>query len=275
MHLTQAQYKLLIALSQAIPQVLQGAPEGAAQADSIVSEGSSSTREPSTSGQEVAESNTALQPELVSKDAKSWTTVDLVLTIKAIKLRLYDANATTDASLRDHGIARFALNDNSVRFKMLSDGSGEAEVVLKSFTVGNTRPGPSKFKEIIPAAQHQRNQFMILYTFSGGNDRSSMAVVTIDSPEVVFTIEPVLALAEFFTSAMPAPQPSGEGDIVKVSESQDATPSQSSLSFRVDLHDASISVLENDTDSQSQAIRLTIKQILLAQQVSATLCCRV
>lgn len=253
-----------MALLQSIPRVLAGAPEGTAQAEAAASTKSNSPL-PGDSG----DAQVDLQPELriptPTGGNRRWTTLDLVVNVDTIKLRLYDEKATTEDNVREHGIARFALNNSALRFKMLSDGAGEAQVVLKSFTVSNTRAGNSKFREIIPAADHDRNQFMILYTMSGGKNGSALAIVTVDSPQIIFAIEPVIALLNFFTSATndaPPPEDYGQREIT---DSQ-----QSHLDFRVDLHDVSVSILENDADAASQAIRLSINQILLSQQVSLT-----
>lgn len=190
------------------------------------------------------------------------------MSVGAIKLHLYDPFALSESQLKDHGIARFALNDNTVRFKLLSNGAGEAQVVLRSFTMSNTQPGQTKFREIIPAAQHHRNQFMLLYTVSSGQG-PSLAVLTVDSPQIIFAVDPVISLLEFFASAFANnnhPQhESAVGESVIVDDALEQK--RGGLDFRVDLHDVSISVLENDEEAESQAIRLYISQILLSQQV--------
>ncbi len=262
LHLTQVQYGILMKLAQSIPKILAGAPEGYAQAESSVS------KEPVTPQRTVASSPSAnLGPELiVSASVQAWSTVDLVVAVDAVKLHLYDESATTTANLKEHGITRFALNKSELRLKMLSDGSMEAQVVFKSFTMGNTRPGQTKFREIIPATQHDRNQFMVLYTKSGGPDSSSLAIVTIDSPQIIFAVDPVFALAKFFTSYTPdAPiEMEDEEDDPQV-ETKDI-PS-SNFDFRLDLHDVSINVLENDANPETQSIKLNVKQVMLSQQV--------
>jgi vacuolar protein sorting-associated protein 13A/C len=208
----------------------------------------------------------ALEPEIrVVSDVdgvRAWTTIDLVASVKVVKLHLYDGLAIREENVEDHGIACFTLNDSSLRYKSISDGAAEAQVVLKSFTISNTRPGMSKFREIIPAADHDRNQFMVIYTQSGN---SSVAILTVDSPRVIFAIEPVIALLEFFTSAFRQEAPA-EIDSAFTAESQHES-TRSQVDFRLDLHDVSVSVLENDADVNSQAIRLYINQILLSQQV--------
>jgi len=222
----------------------------------------------------------ALEPEIaISPRLSLYPTLDLELKIMTIKLQLFDEKATSEDQLRTCGIARFALNDNSVRFKQFSNGAGEAEIILKSFTVSNTRPGPSKFREIIPAARHDRNQFMVLFTMSGGKENSSLAIVTIESPKLLFTLDPVFALANFFSSAFTAPQ-ERPGDsltekdtkaltVAKTKADAEPTPNQPEnlLAFRVDLNDVSITLLENDTDVNSQAVRLSIQQVMMSQQV--------
>lgn len=266
--LTQTQYQLLMTLSQSIPRVFvtDGAtdvpvPTTPAVAQSARQEESATHALPSSD----------LQPELApsaNAEQRAWTTVDLEVTITAVKLHLYDANATDSASLKSCGIARFALNDNALRLKMLSNGAMEAEVICKSFTMGNTFPSSSRFREVIPAAQHDRNQFMVLYSTSGGTDSAAVAVVTIDSPQIIFAVDPVFALVNFFTSAsdqVVSSTSNAEEELPPAAEQPQAQ--KSSLDFRVDLHDVSISVLESDSDSDTQAIQLSIKQVCLSQQV--------
>ena len=128
----------------------------------------------------------------------------------------------------------------------------------------NTRPGNSKFREIMPAAEHDRNQVMLLYTKAGGNG-PALAVLTVDSPKIIFAVDPIIALLEFFTSAT---EPTS--DITEEqADGQDteSIPVSSQLDFRLDLHAASVSILQNDSDTETQAIRLAVKQVQLSQQV--------
>lgn len=273
--LTEVQYGMLMALSRSIPRTLAGVPEGSVRAEPAESNRGVVERSP-VKPESFSESIVDLRPELNGHPGTHpRTTLDLVLTVKTVKLQLFDRQATTEASLKEHGIARFALSDNSVRVKTISDGAMEAQVVLRSFTMSNTTPAPSKFREIIPAAQHDRNQFMLLYTSSSGSEPSSLAVLTVDSPHILFSLAPVFALMEFITSAFEASDPDvGETEVPKALEKGNSNPApneQAVVQFRIDLHDVSISVLENDLDSDSQAIRLTVAQISLSQQACLTL----
>jgi vacuolar protein sorting-associated protein 13A/C len=290
--LTQNQFCDLVALSQAITRI------ASASADAELPSPQSPTPIPTPPSQPSGALNAAstplppadLEPELNVHGAPAtiiYPTVDLELKVNIVKLQLYDGNATSESNLESCGIARFALNDNVVRFKMLSSGAGEAEVVLKSFTITNTRPGNTKFREIIPAAKHDRNQFMVLFTMSGGADNTSLAVITIDSPKVIFTLDPIFALLDFVMSAFPPipPPEAGEDDhdartkAVSTTKTKPAstvdTSQSSNFAFRVDMHDVAVTVLESDTDANSQAISLGIQQILMSQQVCTgrNVCC--
>jgi vacuolar protein sorting-associated protein 13A/C len=194
--------------------------------------------------------------------------MDVAVTIGTVKLRMYDALANTEADFKDHGIARLALINSSLRLKMLSDGSLEAQVILKSFTMSNTRVGNTKFREIIPAPQHDRDQIMLLFTMSSGAQASSLAVLTIDSPRIILAVDPIFGLMEFFTIPNKAPGYPDEqsaDDAEKLGAIQDHQSSV--MEFRVELHELSVIVLENDADPSSDSIRLTINHILLSQQV--------
>ncbi|KAI6162193.1 vacuolar protein sorting-associated protein 13 [Pisolithus thermaeus] len=262
LHLTQDQYRILVELSRSIPRVF--ASDTVAHMDSTMPPSSNQVDESShNEGKRLSGVN--LEPEVrittAIEGARPWTIIDLVASVNVIKLHLYDTGASTEATLRNHGIVRLALNDTTLRCKSISDGALEAQLVLKSFTMNDTRIGPSKFREIIPAADHDRNQFMTLYTSSG---TSSLMIVTVDSPHIIFAIEPLIALISFFTSAPPAAVDDGDAADDK---SRPSAP-QSDLAVRLELHDVSISVLEEDSNVHSQAIKLYIDQILLCQQAS-------
>jgi vacuolar protein sorting-associated protein 13A/C len=197
-----------------------------------------------------------------------------VIRLGALKLHIYD-ELCTEFNISEHGIARFALNDNSLRMKMLSDNSYEAQVVVKSFTMSNTRKGNSKFREIIPAAQHDRNQVMVLYTVSGGPEPSVLAIITVDSPQIILAFDPLFAILKYLTSPFLSvdisPGSTEFEQPIKANKSLEPQPGsaekKSTLSFRFDLHDAAVNILENESIADSQAIRLTVRELQVSQQV--------
>ena len=268
LHLTQVQYGLLARLLNEIPRIFEASP-------SIESEKGSDKLKPSPTSRVMAVgelSDIALRPEVRPTSQRSWTTFDLVVSVMIVKLHLYDSFAHSEQHLKEHGIARFALNDSTLRYKTLSDGSGEAQVVLKSFTMSNTRPGANAFREILPAAQHDRNQFMLLYTVANAPTSASLAVLTIDSPKIIFAVDPIILVLEFISSPFSAHAQTRPAAMSSSSPSSSRSPepteqTERSFDIRLDLHDVSICILENDSDTESRAICLYVNRISLSQQV--------
>ncbi|PCH33647.1 vacuolar protein sorting-associated protein vps13 [Wolfiporia cocos MD-104 SS10] len=272
LYLTQLQFAFLINLSQSIPRVLSGASEGATQADQ-----SSMALSPgeSKSGSPVPTPKVGPQPELRPKQpmlvSGSWTAIDLVVTVEAVRLHLYDCLATSDSNRSDHGIAKFALQGNNLRAKMLSDGSMEAQVIFKALTMNNTRPGEMKFREIIPAAKHDRNQVMLLYTKSGGGGPAEVEI-SVESPKIIFAVDPVISLLQFFSTTGSSSTSPQEQDDDSQNGAVTSLATSPPLHYRVELHDVSISVLHDDSNAESQAIQLFVDEVLITQQNVFALC---
>ncbi|KAF8516153.1 hypothetical protein BU17DRAFT_51124 [Hysterangium stoloniferum] len=273
LHVTQVQYHLLMELARTVPKVLGESSE--TETDSSLSpvppQSTSSTpvapaQSPALNGQAV-DLQPEIEPASFANGRRIWTTLCVGLTIGTVKLHLYDDTAKLETDLKNSGIVRFALNDTRLRYKSLSDGASEAELVLKSFTMSNTRSGSSKFREIIPAAQHHRTQFTILFTTSGDSAASSLAIITVESPKIIFSVDPVFALLKFFSSSQPSTDNVSSSVPVAQPPNEAKSNNQSrKLEFRLDLHDVTISVLESDSIAETQAIQLSIKQILISQQ---------
>ncbi|VDB84480.1 unnamed protein product [Peniophora sp. CBMAI 1063] len=255
--LTERQYQMILDLSLSVPRILAGAPKGAAQADS-----SAGTPQRIASGTDIP-AEVGLNPELTVTSSAVRTSMDVIVTANSIQLNLYGRGATDEASLRQNGLARFALTGSDVRVKMMSDGAMECQIILKAFTMGDTRPG-AKFREVIPAAKHQRNQLMVLYTSSGGPKPASLAVVTVDAPHIILAVELVFGLLAFLTSPFKSKDETTEP--VTAEKIDDAPSESSGMDFRFDMHDVLISVLEDDQDMNSQAVRLHVGQISMSQQ---------
>ncbi|ORY90221.1 hypothetical protein BCR35DRAFT_261800 [Leucosporidium creatinivorum] len=277
MNLTQAQYGFLISLSQTIPRAF-------AFADDEMDDESLSI-EPTPAPTPPTKDDNApaidLLPELstVAKKPDGSTvplksSLELTFAVGTVYLELFTEAAITTDSLKEASLARFSLNETSVKYKMLSDGSMEAEVTIRSFTVHDTRPARlTKFREIIPATKHAGHQFMINFTQSGGNDKSSFANVTVDTPKVVFSLDPLFALLDYFMSAFRNAQgalPAVEEEAPEADEDDGTVAQQpvgdSTFAFRVNVVSPTIILLDNPEKSDSEAVILSISQVQMAQQ---------
>lgn len=224
-------------------------------------------------------------------DTTVYTSLDMFFDVNSIQLELFTAAATGQETLYNAQLARFSINGSEVKLKMLSDNSLEAEVALKTFTVTDQRPDKdTKFREIVPAVKHDGHQFMMSYSVSGGDDGSVLALITVDSPKVIFSLDPVFALLNFFTSAFPdSPSEDGKagttaGTTIANSNATDgpqsasgpradaapdgtqATAAAGSLAFRVNVVDPTIILLAAPERHDTEAIVLSIKQVLMSQQ---------
>ena len=260
MNITQAQYGFIISLSQSIPRAFSSDDDD--DDYSLPPSRQTPSPLPVEAGSKVQGETVDLLPELgmIAKRADGESVVlksslELTFSVGTVYLEIFTADAITPESLKDSSIARFSLNETGVKYKMLSNGSIEAEVVVRSFTVHDTHTSRlTKFREIIPATSHDGHQFMINYTQSGGLDQSAFANVTVDSPKVIFSLEPVFAISGFFTSAFhdnqsviprdPAddepitPAPAGEGK---------------TFAFRVNVVSPTIILLDNPEAVDSAA----------------------
>lgn len=256
--MTQLQYQLLLAITQSVPFIFSVSPTESPGEATIMRR---ATLQESTTSSPITLVN--LEPELTleSQGHSNRSNLELLVAIHTINLRLFDG-AATDQNLAEHGIIRFELMDNALRLKTLFNGAMEAQLVMRSFTVTNLRPGKSKFKEIIPAVTHDRNQFMLLYSTSGNVPRTGMAILTVDSPQIILALDPLVALIDFFM----VPQQSKSTENVPLSPTSASQP-PAKLDFRIDLHDVSITILHDDASTDTQAIRLYLNQLMISQQV--------
>ena len=266
LHLTQQQYCRLIVLANSIPGVFAGAP-----VEDV----------PSSTPETPAERNTGetdLLPELSPQDPTTGQLVlkkvDLQVTMEMARMQLYGIGASSPDNLKEHGIISSALSKSTLTLDMRSNGALQSQLWINSFTVNNTKPGHTKFREIIPAADHGRDQFHCLVTMSGGPTNDTQVVASVDSPHMIFSVDPIFALSNFFTSAFVSesgfteePEEGMLDEITTPETKEPKEPPKSTLSYRFDIHDACVSILEDDQKSDSQAVRLTLSRLSLSQQV--------
>lgn len=279
MKLTELQYGFVINLLQTIPRVFDISDEF----DEELSSGAVTPVRLSVDDEHTPEHSTVdLLPELASvargpdgQVVQLTSSLELSFALGTINLELYSRTGISQETLKDASLAKFSLNETGIKYKMLSNGAMEAEVVIRSFTVHDTRTSKqTKFREIIPATSHSGYQFMINFTQSGGSDKSAFANVTIDSPKVIFSLDPVFALLDFATSAFPSTPTKAPvlGDVPEDEQiSEVSPPSTSTFAFRVNVVSPTIVLLDNPERSDSEAVILSISQVQMAKQATLAL----
>ena len=236
-------------------------------------------------------------PELKSNN-DLWTKLDVVLDAPKIALELILAKEQEPVGdVESASLSKFAVNDTKVKLRMKTDDSLEAELLINSFTIKDSRKNETnKFRKIMSLINDDvKQQFMVSVTVSGGEDRHMIAMLTIDNPRVIMAIDYLLAVQAFANSAFPSEEPLEMEDATQEAlmgddvDSAVSTPIESrrsspekpaadagkeggmSMSFRVNIVDAQVILIANPAISNSEAIVLGTKQVLVSQQNASTL----
>ncbi|KAH8647289.1 vacuolar protein sorting-associated protein 13 [Xylariales sp. PMI_506] len=299
--ITQYQLKSLLAISRSVPAAFATDAEASGEeAERDVDEGTLRRAKTMTSSSPTDDEGSLidLSPELGSRE-DTWTKLDLVFDMPKIGLELI--NAPEGRPVGDPDIAslsQFSLDDSKLKTRMLADGSIEAEFVIHSFTIHDSRRrDTNKFRKIMASSNKNVQQFMASISMTGGQNRSLISVVAIDSPRIIFALDYVFAIQHFISTGLEVSEPpvideeseeTPEGSdadsmqvtwtgrkpstIRDVSEagSEKKDESKMSIAFRVNIVDAQVILIANPLSASSEAIVLGTKQVLLSQQHALT-----
>lgn len=313
LRITQYQVQALMEISRSVPAAFAGEDgdteeEAAKAVDEATLKRAQSV--PTTDDSSDEQTLVNLGPELSSID-QTWTKLDLVFGINTIGLELIMASEDRPVGdLDNSSLSRFSLDDTKFKTRMLSDGSLEAELVIRSFSIYDSRPRETnKFRRIMTSSNKDVQQLMASVTMSGGKERSLIAIATIDSPRVIFALDYLFAISKFATEGLAVDESSPMDDesllgspeesdtdsmqvtftgnearraqsevshqhSIKSADKTEATEKKDqpamSIAFRVNLVDAQVILIANPLSSSSEAIVLGIRQVLLSQQHALT-----
>ncbi|KAI9867788.1 MAG: hypothetical protein M1813_007610 [Trichoglossum hirsutum] len=305
LRITQTQMKFLLELSRSIPaafaldesvdeEVVQELPSSAAKHAAVVKQDDKVDDE--------REGAASLRPEL-GVGPENWTKLDLLFKVQTVGLELLLAKDDEPVGdMEGATLSKFSLNDTGVKLRMISDGSIESEVLIDSFTTMDSRTHVSnKFRKVMSSVSKDVQQFMASITISGGKEKNLVAILTIDSPRVIFALDYLFALQDWLSAGLAVDEPleieaESEEEVDDESESTtslqrlgnrsslarantgrsvaseksstsgSSTGGSMSIAFRVNVVDAQVILIANPTSTSSEAIVLSTKQILLSQQ---------
>ena len=300
LRLAQTQLRLLMEVAQTAPgaftsddeavenEVLEELPDSTVKPAKQVESGSAKDEKP-------VASQTHQGPEL-SSSSDQWTKMDLSFIAKTIGLELLLAK--DDAPVGDvsaASLSKFAINETKVKLRMKSDDAIESELLINSFVINDSRKmETNKFRKIMSLINDDvKQQFMASVTISGGQDRHLIAMLTIDSPRIIFALDYIFAVQAFVASAFPAEEPPlieeedsddeeepGSGVVSPVhggerietkDDGQGRQESSMTMSFRVNVVEAQLILIANPTIANSEAIVLGTEQVLISKQNASTL----
>lgn len=304
LRLTQYQLNFLLAISKSVPAAFATDSDARGEeAERDVDEGTlrrAKTMSSTASGGDGQLID--LSPELGSR-GNTWTKLDLVFNMHKIGLELINAQDNTPVGDMDAAsLSRFSLDDSRLKTRMLADGSLEAEFVIQSFTIHDTRTREgSKYRKIMTSSNKSVQQFMASISMSGGNEKNLIAVVAVDSPRIIFALDYLFAIQKFVMTGFQTDEPSPvaldsplsspdisdaesmqvqwtgsssqrgtRGDQPEQVSKKDEDSNKMNIAFRVNIVDSQVILIANPLSSSSEAIVLGTKQVLLSQQHSLT-----
>ncbi|QIW98703.1 hypothetical protein AMS68_004221 [Peltaster fructicola] len=303
LRITEAQLKFIMELTRSIPSAF--ALETDDVEEEVKEEVPDSVVKPAKAVQDAQEKNTSQEvdkptsqsPELGNSDDK-WTKLDFIFKVGAVGLELI--SGPLDGPIQDlaaASLSKFSLNETSVKLRMISDGSLESELLVQSFTITDTRSNKdkNKFRKIMSLINTDvKQQFMASISMAGGKDRHLIVLLTIDSPRVILALDYLFAISHFVNDGLKQDEPlqveddstesrSDEDllsedtqDLVSIQDAATSQPETSpenklAISYRVNVIDAQVVLIANPAITNSEAIVLGTKQVLVSQQQSLTL----
>lgn len=302
MRISQTQLKFLLELSKTIPAAFATDPE--MDEEEAIKELPKSTVEPAKKVSDIGAkkqeepSTTSNQAPEISSDSEVWTKVDFAFKAETVGLELILAKDEQPAGdLEAASLSKFSINETDVKLKMLTDGALESELLVHSFTIRDSRTQENnKYRKIMSLINDNvKQQFMANFSISGGSARHMIATASIDSPRMIFAIDYLIALSSFASTALASdPHLEIEEDDAEEDDQEGAdmesgattpitpaTPALSSsenqdtggmsMSFRINIEDAQVILIANPTITNSEAIVLGTKQVLLSKQNALTL----
>lgn len=302
--LTQCQYKFMLEVVNSIPgvftidevdeeQIVEELPI-TDRARTNLKEGS---EESLPSGGEEAEKG-SLHPELHSPK-HTWTYLDVLFDIGTIGIDLHLSEPHSPVSdLAACTLSTAYLTNVKLKLKGLNNSALESELLVDSFNMRDTRrSGNNMFRKVVSSTNTEGSQIMASFRRTGGKEQSSIVLVTIDSPTLLFSLDYLFALQKYVLAPFgeetneleqeleiaetqtegktgaSATQRTGhsthkDASVKEVKKVDDAA---NTLAFRVNIVDAQVILIADPSQSSTEAILLRTKQVVFAQQNALTL----
>ena len=290
LRVTQTQLKLLLELSRTIPAAF--APSDESEED-LAGEIPDETTKAAKTLSPVPKPDTedlkpAYQRPELDGNEDTHTKLNLVFNASMIGLELLLAKDDKPVGdIEAASLSKFSLNDTNVKLRMVSDGAVESELLIHSFTIRDSRTKETnRFRKIMSLINSDvQQQFMASLSMSGGQERHMIVMLTIDSPRIIFALDYLFALQAYASSAFALQANTMEADEgdesttgIDAAEDDDTyaadaadSKSSTTMSFRINIVDAQVILIANPTISNSEAIVLGTKEVLVSQQNATTL----
>ncbi|KAJ2823705.1 Vacuolar protein sorting-associated protein 13, partial [Coemansia sp. 'formosensis'] len=194
-------------------------------------------------------------------------------------------------SVQQASFARMDINGLSVKYRAKSNGDSKAEFAIVAVRAYDTRPGTeNQFTQIIsPGAQQQQQDTAAAHGMhavaqdvpvdeDGGSPQvvchvdmrphqDMVVLVTLDSPRIVLVLDHAFQLWGFATSVLPQADNTAQvQSAVRDAGTAPSSPAVGGLIYKVDVMHPEIILLADPHSRGSEALVLSVKQIILAQE---------
>ncbi|TPX42076.1 hypothetical protein SeMB42_g05292 [Synchytrium endobioticum] len=218
--------------------------------------------------------------DAISANDGNRSYMDVFVELPSLGLEMYGGDGYA-VKLENASIARCAISSTSFKAAMRKNGSSDMELVVHSISILDTRPDQNNlFQDVISSVRHDGHQFAM--HISKSILGATNMVLTIDSPKITLVLDHIFAMRDFFMAPMgvnamdsskPADQPTSP---VSSSQPQPPPPTYSNdsdanaFSYRVDLIDVEIVLLEDPARRDTEAIILKSQQLVVAHEMITT-----
>lgn len=195
--------------------------------------------------------------------------IRLTLNTETIGLEIFnDNNGETKNIQEPPSLAKFALNNTDVKLNMLKDNSITVNLITRSLTVDDTRPGVnSKFKHIVPVIK-EGHQFELQLDLKEPDPvRSGLVIVTVNDPKIILSLDHAFFLRDFFTAPFnDKAQTASTNQGNSGSNATEEQPQGMELSYLLNVKNAEFVLLANPDRADSEAVVLSTDELMITQQ---------
>lgn len=205
-------------------------------------------------------------------------TMDLMIRLHTVCLEILNGEEQDLENRKKQMLSRLTFDDISLKMQTLSDESMAMEVFMLSTSFADIREDSnSQFKEILPAKKLSGPQFQFkLLSYKEDQVPIMDIIITVDSPNIVLSLDFMFLLKDFFMSPFAVNEPTeaqrfAESHNNKKSEAHshqvqnvDQTPI-TKMRYKVNVVDLQVLCLASPEKKESEAVILSFRQLTVDQ----------
>ncbi|KAJ2907545.1 Vacuolar protein sorting-associated protein 13, partial [Coemansia aciculifera] len=289
MRLSEYQYKMVYDLLGVIGRVFGTDPKAPVTEDPLIGDRELDLSVQPSSDKEATQATAAD----IGGVGDQYATIDLFVTLATIQLELFAGSGLGLGSVQRTSFTRMDINGLSVKYRAKANGDSKAELAVVAVRAYDTRPGTeNQFTQIIspaaaaatgqktassshgmhavaqdvPVEEDARSPQVICHV-DMRPQQDMVVLVTLDSPRVILVLDHAFQLMNFVMSVFPQ-QADNTAQVQSTARngSYSSVETTGGLIYKVDILHPEIILLADPRSRSSEALVLSVKQIILAQE---------